>query len=61
MKGDGEAGGGPQGGRGADFGAIGDDDNAAGRRPVGAQQAEDPRDTPWRLPHVGGESCPVTR
>src|SRR5207342_741331 len=38
---------GPQGGGGADGGAIGDDGNAAGRPPVDAQQAEDLWDMPW--------------
>src|SRR5215831_8606639 len=38
---------GPQGGGGADSGAIGDDDNAAERPPVDAQQAEDL----WGMPY----------
>jgi signal transduction histidine kinase len=38
---------GPQSGGEANSGTIGDDGNAAGCPPKAAQQAEDPRETPW--------------
>src|SRR6266566_5404464 len=48
---------GPQGGGGADSGAIGDDGNAAGRPPADAPQAEDRQD----MPSTTATACYVTR